>query len=468
MSVTTTSAGRLTRGQSAQMPALLEFYSPSAALLETRPQRSARGVIWTVASMFGACALAAGLIPIDKVVSSPGKLVATQDTIVIQPLETSIIREIDVREGQVVKKGQLLARLDPTITKSDKSALFEQVSSLRAEVERRQAEAAGVDYHPSVMDQAAQVQQAIFSQRKAERAFKAEYYRQQIDSLQGTLTKAIADAQAYTERLQLAATVESKRRELEQLGWGSQLTRLQAQDSRVDIQRALTEAQNTARSAANDLQAKRAEAAGDEETWKSQNATDLTTAQRTLAQDQNDLQKADMRSNLVEIRAAQDATVLSQAPVSVGSVLQSGDQFLKLVPTNAPLEIEGTVLGSEAGYVHDGDKVTIKFDTFSFTQYGSAEGTVLYLSPDSFQSPQSNQITRGVDLTSEAQTPQPGQAYYRVRISLDALKLHDTPPGFHITPGMPITADIMVGKRTVLAYLFSRALPVAMDGMREP
>ncbi len=116
MSMTTTTGNRLTRGQSAQMPALLEFYSPSAALMEARSQRPARGVIWTVASMFVACAVAAALVPIDKVVTAPAKVVATQDTIVVQPLETSIVREIDVQEGQSVHKGDLLARLDPTFT----------------------------------------------------------------------------------------------------------------------------------------------------------------------------------------------------------------------------------------------------------------------------------------------------------------------------------------------------------------
>ena len=57
---------------------------------------------------------------------------------------------------------------------------------------------------------------------------------------------------------------------------------------------------------------------------------------------------------------------------------------------------------------------------------------------------------------------------YRARISLDQLKLHDVPQNFRVTPGMPVTADIKVGKRTVLSYLLGRILPVAQEGMREP
>ena len=69
-------------------------------------------------------------------------------------------------------------------------------------------------------------------------------------------------------------------------------------------------------------------------------------------------------------------TVLTKAKVSVGSVLQSGDQFLTLVPLNAPLEVDAMVAGNDAGFVHVGNKVAIKFDTFPFTHYGEAKGTV--------------------------------------------------------------------------------------------
>ncbi len=470
MSVSTTGGTRLTRGQSAQMPALLEFYSPSAALLEAREKGPARGVIYTVASLFIGCATAAGLIPIDKVVTAPGKVAAIDDTIVVQPLETAIVRDIAVHEGQIVHKGDLLARLDPTFTTSDKTALAQSVASLRAEVERRQAEAAGVDYHPSAMSQAAAVQQSIFSQRRSERQFRLENYRQKIEALQSTMAKATGDIQSFTARMQVASTVEGKRRELEQLGWGSQLNRLQATDTRLDMQRGLLEAEQTAKSASGDLLAMRAEAAAYDQNWKSQNAQDLTEATRKLDEAQGNLTKANLRSNLVEIRADQDATVLSRAPVSVGSVLQSGDQFLKLVPLNAPLQVEGQVAGTDAGFVHVGDPVTVKFDTFPFTQYGSAKGTVQVVSPDSFTQQQdaNQQLVRGVQQAGQSQNMAAQGSYYRVKISLDSVDLHDTPPGFKVSPGMPITADVMVGKRTVLSYIFSRALPVAMDGMREP
>ena len=75
-------------------------------------------------------------------------------------------------------------------------------------------------------------------------------------------------------------------------------------------------------------------------------------------------------------------------------------------------------------------------------------------------------MARGV--TQSAPAAPSGESFYRVKIAIQSVDLHDTPPGFRVTQGMPVTADVMVGKRTVLSYIFSRALPVAMDGMREP
>ena len=96
------------------------------------------------------------------------------------------------------------------------------------------------------------------------------------------------------------------------------------------------------------------------------------------------LNKAQLRQQLVELRAERDATVLTVAKVSVGSVLQSGQQFITLVPTDAPLEVEANISGRDDGFVHVGDPVAIKFDTFPYHQYGMADGTVRTVSADSF------------------------------------------------------------------------------------
>jgi HlyD family type I secretion membrane fusion protein len=205
-----------------------------------------------------------------------------------------------------------------------------------------------------------------------------------------------------------------------------------------------------------------AERNGFEQQWKAQISQELTLRTRNLSDATEGLRKATLRRDLVDLRADQEAVVLTVAKVSVGSVMQSGEQLITLVPTNAPLEVETRIAAADAGYVHPGQKVAIKFDTFPFVQYGMAEGTVRIISSDSFSGSQETQ--RG-SVVSQGEN---SAVFYKARVAVDALKMHGVPGGFQLKPGMPVTADIKAGERTVLSYLFARILPVALEGMREP
>jgi HlyD family type I secretion membrane fusion protein len=393
------------------------------------------------------------------VTTGDGRVVAMQPTVVVQPLETAIVRAINVHEGQVVRAGEVLARLDPTFSAADVGALEVQVHSFQAEVDRLSAEASDQPYRPSTSDSAAAVQAAIYGERQAQYRSQIESYTQRINSLKEQVARAQGDIKAFAERRDIAADIESRRRELERLQVGSLMNRLSAQDARVEIERNLSDATGAAERASRELQQTIAERDGFEQQWKAQVNQDLHERSRSLGNAVENLRKASLRHELVELRAEQDAIVLTVAKVSVGSVMQSGDQFVTLVPIASPLEVEGRIAGADAGYVQEGQKVTIKFDTFPYVQYGTAEGRVRTLSADSFVAPEQAPRTAAV-----SQVP----AYYKTRIAIDNLKMHDVPGGFQLKPGMPVTADIKVGKRNILSYLFARILPVGLEGMREP
>lgn len=456
------------RSDEAELPSLLEFHSPSGALVHVPVLYAARGVTWMVSTLVVACFAASALIPIDKVVSAQGRIVARESTTVVQPLETAIVRTIDVHEGDTVRKGQVLARLDPTFATADSGALRTQVASLQAEVDRLHAEASGTQYSPSNGDPMALLQGAMFIQRKSERLFKNENYAQKISSLQTQVQRALSDVYAYSERLKVATMVEDKRRELERLQVGSQLNSLQATDSRLEIKRGLDGAAGQAAQAQRDLQALQAERDAYNQSWQSEVGKDLTEQSRKLSDAQENLKKADLRKQMVELRADQDSTVLNVAKVSPGSVMQSGEQLITLVPIDASLEAEVNVPGSEAGYIHPGNAVTVKLETLPYTSYGTIEATVRVISPDSFSTASENESSQPKRGSQPTQAPGQGASYYRARLALGKSQLHDTPEGFHMMPGMPVVADVNAGKRTVLSYLLSRVLPTFMDGMREP
>jgi hemolysin D len=446
------------------LPAVLEFQSPTTAIVTAPVPRAARSTIWMIGCMFATCIVAMWLIPIDRVVTAPGKVVSQAPMVVVQPLETSIVRSIDVTEGQSVHAGDVIARLDPTFASADVGALQAQVSSLQAEVARMQAEVEQRSFQYSGVDPPMLLQAAIYAQREAERRSKLESYRQKIDALASTAARSAADATAYRERLIVAQTVETMRKKLEALQVGSQLNALIATDSRLEIERNLSTAIKTGESANAELAAMIAERDAYVQNWRVQIAQALSEGFRKLSDARESLNKALLRRQLIELRTDRNATVLTIAKVSEGSVLQAGEQLITLVPADAPLEIEVNVAGRDAGFVRVGAPVAVKFDTLPSTQYGLASGAVRTVSADSFTVQDSAKARSASVPVNPANT----EPFYRSRITLDRLMLHDVPAGFHIMPGMPVVADIKVGKRTVMAYLLGRILPVTSEGMREP
>ena len=448
------------------LPVILEYQSPSTAIVNMPMPRLARGFTLTLTSLLAVMLLLASVIEVDRVVTAAGVVVSRSPTIVIQPLDTAIVRSIDVNPGDVVHAGQVLARLDPTFATADMGALVAQVSTLQAQVSRMQAEIENRPFTYNGLEPNMAFQASIYGQRQAEFNFKLENYRQKADSLTATIARATADITNYGDRLAYAKSLEQMRKDLEHLNVGSKINTLSAMDTRAQMQDSLDNARQQQVGAQRDFAALIAERNGFIQSWHNDIGDKLTDALGKLSDARESLNKAQLHRQLVELRAGQDGTVMTISKVSVGSVLNPGQQFITLVPTDAPLEVEANIAGSDDGNVSVGDPVDIKFDTFQYSRYGLAHGVVRVVSPDSFDAQEEQRNPTGAaPVANAAQMP---TLWYRSRITLDRIDLHDTPPNFHLTPGMPVSADIRVGKQTVVRYMLGKMIPLAKEGMREP
>jgi HlyD family secretion protein len=458
-----TATALATGAQIGEIPmALLEFQSPTAAVIATPIPASSRYTGLVVTVMVFSLLLIASVVKVSKVVTAPGRLVSTAPTVMLQPFNTSIVQAVYVHEGQIVRKGQLLAKLNPTYARADLTALRSQVVALSAEQARLGAEANGTDYAPKHPTPAAALQAAIFASRQAERTYTIENYNQKIAELRMIVAKSEGEAGFYKKRVNVAQAVENMRTQLQKLQVGSKLNSLIALNDRLSVSSSLAGAIATAAAGERDLAAQIAERDAYTKKWIAQVSEQLAQTTAKLVTAQQDLSKAQLQDQLVVLRAPRDAVVLTVAHISVGSVLETGQKFISLVPTDAPLMVEADVSGTESGYLHPGDPVTIKFDTLNSTRYGSAKGVITSVSADSF-SPETPRSQGGSSLPTR-----PHNLFYRTRISLGELLLHNTPPGFHLVPGMPLKADIKVGRRSVISYFVTKIMPVGTDSLHEP
>ncbi|GBR43666.1 HlyD family type I secretion periplasmic adaptor subunit [Neokomagataea thailandica] len=443
--------------------ALLEFHSPTQGYVNLPATASARYMIWLIAGLFFACLAGMTWFPLNRVVSTTGRLTSTQPTILIQPLETSIVKSIDVHTGDYVHKGDVIAHLDPTLTEADVVNVRQQMIAYQAEADRLRAEADGRDYKPDMHILASVEQGAAFQRRTAEYRARMEDYDQQIASLQSDIQASRANAAMYGGKAHLYTEVLKMRQREQADQVGSRLSTLSAQSDLMEAERAEISAQQEANSASSKLLATRAEQESYAANWKAQIYTYLSDTQHRLDEYRSQYQKDHLRHDLILLRAPEDGIVLTLAKVSVGSVLETAQSFATLVPTGAGVEMEAVMQANDAAFVQVGDRALVKFAAFPYTQYGGAEATVHVISADSF-SADSSSSSAGPSPSSSAA----GQMFYRVRLRIDRYTLHGQPSFFHPAPGTPVTADINVGKRTIMQYLFNSIAPLISNGMREP
>ena len=152
----------------ARLPLILEF-QPDAVEIEARtPPRIARATLYLVIALIIAAVSWASLASVDKIVTAPGKLITPHPNLVVQPLETSVIREVHVAVGDLVHKGDVLATLDPTFSQSDVSELRERISALDAEINRLEAELSNRDLTASAgATPNDRLQARLFAERKS-------------------------------------------------------------------------------------------------------------------------------------------------------------------------------------------------------------------------------------------------------------------------------------------------------------
>jgi membrane fusion protein, hemolysin D len=436
------------------------FESETAAVVLRTTPRSERLILHALVGMIVLALVLMCVTKLDRVVTSVhGRIVPIGGSFFVQTYDKAIIRDILVKAGDIVKKGQVLATLDPTFAAADLKQLQLGVGSSQALVERLEAERSGRPYAGG-SEPYQSLQFSVWTQRQAEYQAGLADFDARIRSTGEAMARAQADVDHFKQRVKFASDIEKMKTTLEQEGWGSKLNTVVAKDTRVDLARQLAESQHQAEQSQHDLDALKAQRSGYIEKWQTDINTQLVQAHNDLAQNERDLAKAKRIHDLVEVTSPRDAIVLRVANASAGSVVapeaQSGAQtpaLFTLNPLDGPLEADVDIGAEDIGFIRVGDPVELKLDAYQFIRHGTAKGVVKTISEGSF---------------TLDDNQQPAAPYFRVRVSITDVKLHNVPDTFRLVPGMTLTADIKVGQRTMISYLIGGALRTGSEAMREP
>ena len=435
-----------------------QWQSEVDAIAEAPPPGKARSAVWLLALMLVTMVGITPFVTIDRVVSSSaGKIVPVQSVLTFQSLDPAIIKSVDVREGQTVEKGQLLATLDATFAKADVGQLRQQVAGLEAQIARLTAEKDGKPLAFPVSAPSAEapfelLQASLFNQRAAEYAAQMRAYDEKIKTSQAGIAKLQNDLTRYTSREDITKQIEGMRDTLYKTGASSKLSLLQASDARLEMQRTLENDRNGLVEGQHQLATAQADRDAYGQKWLGDVSQELVRARNDRDTAVASLLKASKHEDLVRLIAPEPSVVLTLSKLSAGSVLREADSLMTLVPLSSAMEAEIHIASRDIGFVRPGDPVSVKVDAFNFYEHGAAEGRIGWISEGSFST----------------DDDKPVDPYYKARVTLTKLGFADVPKSFRLIPGMTLRADINVGHRSLFRYIMGGFVQGTGEAMREP
>jgi HlyD family secretion protein len=439
--------------------------SPSISLreLETAPPTNAlRITLWTLALLVAVLLVWALTAKLDIVATAPGRLVPQSQVKVVQAAEPGIVREILVRDGDVVQQGQVLVRMDATLAGADATQLAHDVALRDLTVRAIDAALAG-----STLAARAGDQPALVSQVSQQFSARLQALRDSVQQEEQAAQRARHDQHAALQvRDKLRATLPSYRQTAESFG------KLQREGFVGELMaaeklREVTEREQDLKAQEATVQAQAAAIAQAESrivqlrsTFRSQLLSERVQAQAELTRLKQEQTKAGFRSQQLEVRAPQDGVVQGLATYTPGAVLQPGAALLTIVPRGDVLHAEAVIANEDAGFVEVGQRAKVKLAAYPFQKHGLMEGTVIRLSADA-EAPEAAAKATGSPYAA------PPLAFKAViALNAQALKL---PSGdqLPIAPGMALMAEIHQGRRTVMEYLLSPVQRVGAEAGRE-
>lgn len=448
------------------LPAAIPFQTDLEEIIEELPPRHLRATHYFAAALFVTVLVIAGLAPVEMVVQGSGQLATDAPPILLQPMERAIVRELKVKAGDAVVKGQLLATLDPTFAEADMTSLQAQESTFKAQLGRIEAELAGTEFKPAAgaADANELLQEGLYRQRQAQFASRLKAFDEEIGRAEAMIQTIEGNRDFFAQQLKIARDVENMRSSLWESKLASRLQLLDAQSLRLRAERDHQDAMDRLTELRHTAQTKRAERQAFIDDWRRQLMEDLVTKRTESARVSEALIKAARLRDLVRLTAPEDGVVLEVAKRSAGSVLREAEALITLIPSNAPLIAEIMIGSSDVGYTKPGNAVSVKVDAFPYQRHGMVEGRLASVSEASF----SSQSGDGEGQGQTQRRPSMGGAFHRVRVELVDTKLDRMPDGARLIPGMTVSADIKVGSRSVLSYFLNPVTRGLDESMREP
>ena len=436
-------------------------FLPAALSLQDTPVHPApRRLAYALIALF-LIALAWSIFgQVDIVAVAPGKIIVSERTKIIQPLEVSVVKRVLVRDGDHVEAGQSLVELDPTMATADRTNVHELLKSAQSEVMRTRAllkalNAAephapdlGKDIPSGWTDEDVSSARAELNDEWSDITAKLAKAAAEINRRQAEIATAREVVTKLETTLPIARQREADFRQLADQGFMSSHANQDRTRERIEMERdlatqqaRLAEANATLRESENTRSAYIAET-------KHSLRTREAAAELKRQQGTQDLAKAGQRERLTTLKAPVAGTVQQLAAHTEGGVVTEAQPLMVIVPDGAQVTAEVTLENKDIGFVSPTQEAAIKLETFPYTRYGTVNATVKTVTADAV-----NDEKRG--------------AIFPVTLNLNSTTIDVDGRPIKLSPGMNLTAEIKTGKRRVIDFLLSPLQRATSESLRE-
>ena len=433
-----------------------EFLPAAEEIVETPAAPLGALVVWLVALLLTVALVWSYFGRIDIVAVANGKISTEGSAKTIQPAISGVVTNINVHEGQRVKKGETLLALDKTIAEKDVATANQSLNTARVErdILRRLAVGGNTDEiingadlpdeTKAMLRQFASSQTALSAARQQAVNSTISNYQQQLQFNQQAKNQLETNAQNLKNRkaeiekqLPNANPVDKLRLQNELTGIDQRITSVDSavlgqNQQLLQSQSALTQAQNQSQTQ-------------NAETNSALN-NQIITAEKRIIELENNLVKAKQILAQTTITAPVDGTVLSLTVKTIGGVVNAGQQLAQIVPEKVPLYVDAALDNQDVGFVKPGQRVVVKVATYPFQRYGYLEGTVETISPDAIQDDKKGLI-------------------YKAKIKLNDDK-SSKQNQLKLLPGMSVSAEITTGKRRIVEFFLDPLITKADESLK--
>ena len=431
-----------------------EFLPAVLEVTETPPSPVGRKLLWLLFVLIGLGLSWAIFGRVDEVAVATGKIIPVGQVKVVQAEDKGVVKSIHVKDGQRVKKGDLLIELDQTMTAADMTRLKKEVAYYSLEIARLQAEQSGSPFSPQPLpdlepkDLSFQLQ--LYQTRMNEYRAKLAAAEAAVNQQYSALVSARAQADKYRDILVIARDQEARMQKLLEEDAVALFQVLQYRSTRIQTESNLASqiAEVSRMEAA--LAQSRQQLVGVTAERDRDIAAKMMDDRRLLSANLEDLKKAEEKNRLARLVAPVDGRVGQLAVHTVGGVVTEAQALMTVVPDDATLEAEAWVANKDIGFVEVGQRAEIKVETYNFQKYGTFDATVKEISPDAAR-----------------QSEKDPELKYRILLSLDRSSVSLLKREGQLATGMSVTAEIKIRQKRIIEFFLDPFRKQTSEALRE-